>query len=265
MPSHESGTFECRRCTGFLYNSDFYFGLERLAFGSYRIDGGNPVFRISTPDSAKMLAGLKLSQFTWRNFWLYVTPPRADIDVPFDQLTSVTVTVSKSEGVWTIGEGEPAGTTLRVDAQPFRLTRVVCGNCSEIHVIAIEGKPLRFSLLPDNVYEIHGEDGGEFEIFKSDIAPPPRGPLAPAEAAGATYIVNGQTTPLRFNFQEGSGPEGTVGLLGREGEAFRCQPACSVEIRTGNSTISRALQPGKSYMIVFDTVQNIYDFRVYSQ
>jgi hypothetical protein len=89
---------------------------------------------------------------------------------------------------------------------------------------------------------------------------------APA-SSGMLYVVNGQTTSLRFEILDNSyGATPTlITLPGQKGQNFRCIRGCEVKIKTGDSVISRTLQPGRSYIIAFDTIHKVYDFRVYSQ
>jgi hypothetical protein len=266
LPRNQTMTLRCYGCSAFHYNSLIAIhGLGDLAVGdAYFFEGGDPVFRVLNASGTIQGKGLRLDQFEpWKHFWLSgQSGTSRSIGQTAPSPATVKVTVSKVGGAWSFDAPDPMSSTQDVTSDSG-LTEILCGNCRAVRVVSIDGAPVSTVLEPNVVYRVQTDYGVPKVVMTTEPYPLSTG--APAAAAGFIYIVNGQPTNLRFEFGEGTALPAETDLLGREGQSFRCIPSCVVKIKTGNSVAIRRLKPGKSYIIVFDPTNNLYDFRTYSQ
>jgi hypothetical protein len=274
LPKGEGLQAECFGCSSFKYNSGIIFpNLQSLQLGaSYQFGGGNPVFQLHSSVPPTELQGLNVLAFMpWQHFYFYREPQFTHagmfhIPIP---LKPASVVVEKPSGAWWVDSEDIIGATKTI-AAGAGFSHFVCGNCGgSLKVLSINGDPISAVITPEGGYPIVSE-GEKFAISQKTLQPPPRGPLAPASAAGELYIVNGRPDPINFVILSGlddltSKMPAEVSLLGREGQSFHCNTQCVVEIGTGSTSIKRSVQPGKSYIIALDTTTNVYDLRIYSQ
>jgi hypothetical protein len=209
LPRNQTMTLRCYGCAAFHYDSLIAIhGLGDLAVGdTYFFEGGDPVFRVLNASGTIQGQGLRLDQFAWKHYWISVPSP-----------AKVKVTVSKVGGVWSFDVPDRVASTQDVTAD-LGLTEILCGGCQAVSAVSVDGAPVSTVLEPGVVYRVQTDDGVPKVTLATEPYPVSTG--ATAAAAGFIYVVNGQSTDLRFEFGEGRASPAVTNLLGREGQSFR--------------------------------------------